>query len=352
MSQLLTALVRRYSPSHHERPAVDELVGWMTAHGFRAHVDAVGNAVGEIGAHDAAHTLMLLGHIDTFPVDLPVEERDGALYGRGTVDAKGPLCAFAEAAAAASIPDGWRVVVIGAVEEEAATSKGARYVREHYTPDWCIIGEPSGATRVTLGYKGRIVFDYALTRPMAHTARPEPSVAALGAAFWTRIEAWCAQQNAGIESAFEQVWAHLRSINTTTDHLSETARLSVSMRLPPRLGPDDVLAAVRGLSDEGGEFNTYGHERAVQSDRNSPLVRALLAAIRAGGDKPGFVLKTGTADMNVVAETWDCPIVAYGPGDSNLDHTPNEHIMLAEYQRAVGVLTHVIQGLPTSSVSE
>jgi [amino group carrier protein]-lysine/ornithine hydrolase len=349
MSDLLTALVRRYSPSHHERPAVDELVGWMKAHGFRAQVDEVGNAVGEIGPHDAPHTLMLLGHIDTFPVDLPVFERDGLLYGRGTVDAKGPLSAFAEAAAGAAIPAGWRVIVVGAVEEEAATSKGARHVRESYAPDWCIIGEPSGASRVTLGYKGRIVFEYTLTRPMAHTARPEPSVAALGAAFWGRIEAWCAAQNAGIDSPFEQVWAHLRGINTTTDHLTETARLSVSMRLPPRLGPDDVLEAVRGLADEGGEFATYGHERAVQSDRTSPLVRAMLAGIRAQGDKPGFVLKTGTADMNVVAEKWNIPIVAYGPGDSNLDHTPDEHISLAEYQQAVRVLTHVIEGLPAST---
>ena len=39
--------------------------------------------------------------------------------------------------------------------------------------------------------------------------------------------------------------------------------------------------------------------------------------------------------MNVVGPVWGCPIVAYGPGDSSLDHTPEERIDLGEYLRAV-----------------
>ena len=47
--------------------------------------------------------------------------------------------------------------------------------------------------------------------------------------------------------------------------------------------------------------------------------------------------------MNVVAPEWPkTPFVAYGPGDSSLDHTPDEHIDLAEYGRAIDVLTRVL----------
>ena len=46
--------------------------------------------------------------------------------------------------------------------------------------------------------------------------------------------------------------------------------------------------------------------------------------------------------MNIVGPIWKCPIVAYGPGDSTLDHTPNEHLDLAEYERAINVLARVI----------
>jgi LysW-gamma-L-lysine carboxypeptidase len=37
--------------------------------------------------------------------------------------------------------------------------------------------------------------------------------------------------------------------------------------------------------------------------------------------------------------------VAYGPGDSGLDHTPNEHIRLDEYWQAVLVLESALYRL-------
>jgi LysW-gamma-L-lysine carboxypeptidase len=58
------------------------------------------------------------------------------------------------------------------------------------------------------------------------------------------------------------------------------------------------------------------------------------------------VLKTGTSDMNVAGPVWGCPILAYGPGDSSLDHTPNEHLHLNEYWRAILVLEQALRNLP------
>ena len=49
--------------------------------------------------------------------------------------------------------------------------------------------------------------------------------------------------------------------------------------------------------------------------------------------------------MNVVAPVWGCPIVAYGPGDSSLDHTPHEHLDLTEYWQAVLVLEQTVRNL-------
>ena len=76
------------------------------------------------------------------------------------------------------------------------------------------------------------------------------------------------------------------------------------------------------------------------------LSRAFRRAIqRAQGQQPRFVTKTGTSDMNLVAPVWNCPIVAYGPGDSALDHTPDEHIDLDEYLRAIDVLVSMTKAL-------
>jgi LysW-gamma-L-lysine carboxypeptidase len=344
-ADLLLDLVRIYSPSGQEAPAVNYLVDWLNTNGFSAHADEAGNAVGVRGPADAAHTILLLGHIDTVPGQIPVRVEDGILYGRGSVDAKGSLCAFVQAAAEADLPEGWRVMVIGAVGEEAH-SPGAYHVRDHYAePDLCIIGEPSGAGRITLGYKGHLLIDYTLTRPLAHSARPEPSVGALGAALWESIRAWAVASNNGTERLFDQVMPHLSAIHTQSDGFHDTLNMTISFRLPPGVTPEDVIAAVSSFAEPDATLHAYSAEPAYLGDKNNSLVRGLLAAIRAQGERPGFVLKSGTSDMNVVGEWWRCPMVAYGPGDSNLDHTPDEHLPLDEYAAAVAVLRHLLENL-------
>ena len=81
------------------------------------------------------------------------------------------------------------------------------------------------------------------------------------------------------------------------------------------------------------------------SNKNTPLVRAFLKGIRNSGGNPVFVYKTGTSDANIIAQAWNCPIVVYGPGDSNLDHTPQEHIQLEDYNLSVTILKDVIQNI-------
>jgi LysW-gamma-L-lysine carboxypeptidase len=71
----------------------------------------------------------------------------------------------------------------------------------------------------------------------------------------------------------------------------------------------------------------------------------MLKAIRAGAGRPRFKLKTGTSDMNIVGPVWQCPIIAYGPGDSSLDHTPDEHVKIPEFLRSIDILTSAIQTL-------
>jgi acetylornithine deacetylase/succinyl-diaminopimelate desuccinylase-like protein len=84
---------------------------------------------------------------------------------------------------------------------------------------------------------------------------------------------------------------------------------------------------------------------AFRNDKNTLLARTLLAGIRSQNAQPSFVLKSGTSDMNIVGPRWNCPMVAYGPGDSSLDHTPQEHVSLAEYNNSVQVLAHAFDTL-------
>ena len=208
----------------------------------------------------------------------------------------------------------------------------------------CIIGEPSGWNRVTLGYKGRLLAHVAVQQAMAHTAGPDASVCEVAVDLWNRVRSRVTEINSGKERVWDQVQPSLRSFHSESDGLQETARMTLGFRLPLDVGPEAIQAELLALAG-AAELRFEGAEAAFRSDKNNPLVRAFLAAIRGQGEQPGFVLKTGTADMNVVGPVWHCPIVAYGPGDSTLDHTPQEHVKVAEWHQGVAVLADVLRRL-------
>jgi LysW-gamma-L-lysine carboxypeptidase len=116
--------------------------------------------------------------------------------------------------------------------------------------------------------------------------------------------------------------------------------------LPPGFDTDALHAWLTQTAQaNGAQVSVRGAEEAYQGPRHGPLVSAFIRAMRAEGMAPGFKLKTGTSDMNVVGPVWNCPMLAYGPGDASLDHTPNEHIVLAEYTQAICVLERVLAEL-------
>lgn len=339
------------SVSTEEAAVAAHLVRRMGEMGLAARVDEAGNAVGVAGT--GPRQVVLLGHMDTVPGGPAVERREGRLYGRGAVDAKGPLAVFALAAGrlVGSIPADWQLIVLGAVEEEAATSKGARHAAGVYAPEFCIIGEPSGWDAVTLGYKGRLLCEFRLAQPMAHTAGPGQAVAELAVGFWNAVVAYAEQHNTGRDGAFNRLLPSLRQINTTVEGDFDCVSALLGFRLAPDQAPEQLEADLRALPRHSDATLTFrGHEATYVADRNTPLARALLRAIRTAGGRPRFKLKTGTSDMNVVGPVWQCPIVAYGPGDSALDHTPNEHVEVDEFLRAIDVLEMVLRELTALKV--
>lgn len=390
--ELLCQLVAIPSLSTREAEACTWLAAEMQRLGFdRAFVDSAGNAVGELGPVNAGHTFVLLGHIDTVPGAIPVRIEPSpegeVLYGRGSVDAKGPLATFV--AAAARVGSTWahannvRIVVVGAVEEEAASSKGARWIRDRFDavyepiPTACVIGEPSGWQRLTLGYKGRLLVDLDASQPMAHTAGPDAGVAIVAVDLWNWIDAYASAFNAGRDKAFDQFQPSLRRLYTFTDEqMQDHVQAQIGIRLPVECDIARIVGDLAGWAQQRTgavteqplpiptsktpvthlfagphlhiRLHYHAHELAWRGDRNNSLVRSFLAAIRSvePAARPGFVLKTGTSDMNVVAPAWGCPILAYGPGDSLLDHTPHEHLPLTDYWQAVLVLEESIRNFP------
>jgi [amino group carrier protein]-lysine/ornithine hydrolase len=341
--ETLFDLVGIDSPSGEESQAAAYLVDRMRRLDYsQSFVDQAGNAVGCLG--EGPRQIVLLGHIDTVPGKVPVRVEGDLLYGRGSVDAKGPLAAFVEAAARTGLREGWQIVVIGAVDEER-DSTGAKACINHYKPDYVVIGEPSRWSRLTMGYKGSAWTRLTVKREVLHNASGVESACEAAVQSWITINKWVEAFNVGRKKVFDQVSPSLRGFASGSDGFEEWARLEIDVRLPADLPPSDWYNLLHEMFPNCLVEPAIFPVPAYLAQKNNPLVREFLRAIRSAGGEPGFVLKSGTSDMNVVAPAWNCPILAYGPGDSALDHTDNERISLVDYQQAVVVLQKVLTSI-------
>ncbi|WP_051812499.1 M20/M25/M40 family metallo-hydrolase [Streptomyces sp. NRRL S-340] len=327
---LLRAALGIPSVSGRELPVARFLADRMAELGLDSYVDEVGNVHGLIGPRTGP-TVMLLGHIDTVPGQVPVVQVGDLLYGRGAVDAKGSIVTMICAAART---EGVRVHVIGAVGEEVAGSRGAHHVLATVPPPAAlVIGEPSGWDGVCLGYKGRIGIGYEISRPPLHTSSPEPTAVERAARFAHDIQEYLRgltpEQDDPV--AFGVAAATLTRLH---GDLAE-AEAFLSCRVPP--GFD--FAALERFARSRPHSRIRVDERVpgVTRPRTDPVVSQLRAAIAAQGVRPTLKRKAGTSDMNTLAP-WGIPMAAYGPGDAHLDHTTDEHIPLGDLYRAIDVL--------------
>ena len=346
--ETLVGLVSQYSPSGRERAAVEWLVARMKSLGYdNAFVDEAGNAVGVMGK--GPKQAVLLGHIDTVPGEIKVEQIGNLLYGRGSVDAKGPLACFVDAVAQVGVKEGWQFVVIGAVEEER-DSEGARFVAEQYQPDFAIIGEPNQWDRVALGYKGSAWANVTVKRGQVHSASGEQTAAEAAVEAWLKIKAYVDSFNADKQKIFDKLLLTLRGMDSDSNDFEQWARLKVGVRLPVEVSPGEWYSKLEETLKVSETFRVLIEPvgfavPAWGCEKNTRLVRAFLNGIRSQGGEPRFVYKTGTADLNIVAPVWKCPALVYGPGDSAFDHTPNEHILLEDYRKAIQVLRGALGSL-------
>lgn len=237
--QLLHDLVAIESPSIQESNASEFLVGWMSENGYdSAFVDEAGNAVGILGS--GSRDIVLLGHIDTFDGNPPVKIEGRLLYGRGSVDAKGSLSTFAVAGLRTNLPDDVRLIVIGAVEEEASSSKGARYAATQYQPEMCVIGEPSNWDRITLAYKGRLLLEYEWRGALAHSAGQAISAPEHAVNYWYSVISYTTGFNAEESRIFAELDATLQEINSGQDGAYGWSRALVGFRIPPGITPREI----------------------------------------------------------------------------------------------------------------
>ncbi|MCW4033034.1 MAG: M20/M25/M40 family metallo-hydrolase, partial [Candidatus Bathyarchaeota archaeon] len=124
----------------------------------------------------------------------------------------------------------------------------------------------------------------------------------------------------------------------------------VDIRIPPQLTPEQVyesiskkIESLQSSKSTTIEVKTLGKIQPFETEKNSLLVRALSWAIRKiRKERVTLLRKTGTADINEFSLKYNIPMVAYGPGNSHLDHTSNEHIIIDDYFNSIEIYREAI----------
>lgn len=330
--ELLVDLVATPSVSGDEGACAEVLVEFFEEHDREVRVDEVGNV------HAPGEGVLLTSHVDTVPGEIPVrveETGEGeVLWGRGSVDAKGPLATMAVVAVTTGAS------FLGVVGEEV-DQRGSRHAVEVLEEPAAVVnGEPSGWEGVTLGYRGLLEGTYRTATDSVHSSRPENNAVQDAVEWCDRVKRELeTATDAGPDEAFESLTFTPTAFDggTAPDGFAVEATVEFQVRVPPEKRLVDVRAAVEAQLQGGSVEWTDGVEPVLVSPR-TPAARAFRVAVRNAGGDPRLLCKSGTSDMNIFAAHWDCPMVTYGPGDSALDHAPDERLPLAEYERAVGVL--------------
>ncbi|MWC29619.1 M20/M25/M40 family metallo-hydrolase [Paenibacillus sp. MMS18-CY102] len=332
--ELLNKVARIPSVSEDEHELARFLLEEIQDPSITGHIDEAGNIVFRKG--HGPHTLLLLGHIDTVPHVWPVRSDAGGLTGRGVVDAKGCFVNFVHMLDEADVPENGSLLVIGAVEEEISSSKGAFYIRDHYRADAVIIGEPSGEDSLTLGYYGLFKLQISIQRAQEHTAAKD-SVSAIDELY---------QVAAAIRSNVSEIDPNSLSALIDIEHRNERGLITATAILNFRISPEAGNSYRDKVDLTFGEGVTVEVLRATPgfaNPRSDTLVKSFVRSFAKHGKTIRYLKKRGTSDMNTLATKWaSVPMVAYGPGDSSLDHTNDEYLHYEEAKSSRAILREAV----------
>ncbi|AEC51243.1 acetyl-lysine deacetylase [Pyrococcus sp. NA2] len=314
--KFLKELVEIYSPTGREEEAAKFIKERLEEYGVQAYIDKVGNVIGR--KEGEGPLILLAGHVDTVPGYIPVRIEGDFLWGRGSVDAKGPLSAMLFA----MLESDANVIFAGLVDEEGF-SKGAKEL-EIPRPSYIIVGEPSGVDGVTIGYKGSLTARFVERIEKVHGSL------GIGAAE-KLIQTWL-QISRNFGEGFNELSGRIVRFVAYEREFDFYGEMIINLRTPPGYTPPS-------------EWDIIDFVPAYEVDRRSPLVRAFVRSIREAGFRPRLKKKMGTADMNILGPRFGVDAVAYGPGDSRLDHTPRERISISEYLKSIEILKRVLTKL-------
>lgn len=327
----------------------------MAELGYEVWSDPAGNIIGQIGS--GTPVLLLASHLDTVTGMIPIEIKEGKLYGRGAVDAKGSLISMI-CAAARCIGKNilGKIIVAGIVEEESSLRGIEALLGIAEKVDYAVFGEPSGIDRICIACKGRIHLHvtFQVSFGSSHVSSSEINKNAIHESieFWNQLRNKMQEKPFQGKTAYFSVEPNITLIygGTSTNILPDICMLDIDLRFPSGITSAQILKAIENIIEDFQaargiqiSYEILSRIEGYRAEKDTKLVNSLKTAIETViNQDPKFLRKAGTNFMAPIGNAWQIPVISYGPGNPSLEHTPIESIDLSEFQQAINVIERFI----------
>ena len=366
---LTQELIRRPSVTPADAGAMDLVEAALKGLGFacrRMKFGEIENLYARYGT--ARPNLCFAGHTDVVPVGdaaawsqdaFAAQVIDGVLLGRGAVDMKGAIAAFAAAAARAietgAVKGSLSFLITG--DEEGAALDGTKKVvealiAEGEAVDHCVVGEPTAAEvfgdMVKVGRRGSINADILVEGVQGHVAYPHR--AANPARVLVRLLA--ALQGRTLDEGYPEFQPSNLEVtliempNVATNVIPATARARLNIRFnPAHKGAElaawieaEARAAAEGFAGKVTVTPQISGEAFLTEP--GPFTAVVAEAVRdVAGRAPELSTSGGTSDARFIRAL--CPVVELGLVGTTM-HQVDERTPVAEIRRLQAVYERLI----------
>ncbi len=367
--KLTQELIRRPSVTPADEGAMDLVEATLAGLGFacrRMRFGEIENLYARYGA--ASPNLCFAGHTDVVPAGdqaawtraaFAAEIVDGVLIGRGAVDMKSAVAAFAAAAgkaiAAGEVKGSLSFLITG--DEEGVATHGTKLVvdvlkAEGEVIDHCIVGEPTSSETfgdmVKIGRRGSINVELTVEGVQGHVAYPHraanpiPVLVALLARLQDREldQGYLGFQPSNLEITTVDVG------NPTTNLIPAVAKARLNIRFNPNHRGQALaewIAEEARAAGEGFQGNVIV-KPSISGEafltEPGPFTEVISAAVADVAGKPPELSTTGgTSDARFIRDL--CPVVELGLVGKTM-HAVDERAPVSEIHQLQAVYERLI----------
>ena len=372
----LCELVEIESITCNEGRAVERVKEKMEELGYdEVFTDGFGNIIGRIGS--GPKIIVFDAHLDVVGAEgqswstppFKAVKKDGKIYGRGTVDDKGPFVATLYAGKAVKelgLGDNYSVYILGSIVEEdcEGLALGAFLEENNIVPDYVVIAE-SSELEICRGHRGRAQVTATFEGKSVHASRHSeginplelampfmeglqkldhdfPEVSPLGSADVVAVDVRCVSNSLSSTPNSATVYMDRRT-NTGDTKESIIAELKA---LPngDKCSLEYMVWEEKGYNGRDLKGEEFFPAWALEEDH--PFIRAGAAAYRKfKGADPVITTWGFCTNGNYTMGKKGYPTLGFGPGEMGLCHVADEHIVVDDLLTAVGVYASLVSEL-------